>query len=303
MATQIKKYISADGTLRIAAVISTDLINAVTVRQQLSPLSITLVGRALTGAVLMASQLKSEQKIGLHFIGDGPIGSIFAEASYEGAARAYCENKQASLPDGVRQIGAGLGSGHLDVVRTLPHQKEPHRGTVRLVSGEIAEDLAFYFEQSHQIPSIIALTAIPALDGGVELAGGYVVELMPNATEETKIQVESLQEHSSSISGVIRGLNDSDLSADKLIEPFLRKFSCIPIEHPFEVEHKCICSVSRMESAVKILGLKTISDMITKKEPVEAKCEFCGEVYSLSESQLKLLLEELELQQTPTSLH
>src|SRR5688572_11697428 len=109
---KIKKFLSKDGTMRIAAVISTDLINEAFRYSEASPLVKTLMGRAITGAVLMASQMKEGLSIGLHFVGNGPVQGLFAEARYEGQAKVYAGNRAAILPEGVMQIGAGLGHGH-----------------------------------------------------------------------------------------------------------------------------------------------------------------------------------------------
>jgi molecular chaperone Hsp33 len=306
MGMVVKKYLSKDQTIRIASCVSTELINDIVKFQAMTPLASTLLGRAVTGAVLMASQLKDGQKVGLHFHGKGPMGSLFAEASYDGKARAYCENKGVQLPAGVEKLGFALGEGHLDVVRTLPFQREAHRGSVELYSGEIGEDIAYYLRQSQQVPAIVALSAIPATEEGrLEIAGGYIVELMPGATEETKIQLEWIQSQAVSISRRIRQGN----SADDLISPFKEVFDFEPIEHPYTVEHECICSVERMEAALKLLGAKTIKDMIAKaragaaSEAEKATCEFCGKSYQISEEQLELILQELSGQSAPHSVH
>ena len=119
----IKKYLSKDKTIRIASAITTDLVQEAIQHQTVSALAVTLLGRAMTGAVLMASQLKEDQVIGLHFKGAGPLGSVFTEAHYSGQTKAYCANKTAQLESG-QALSAGLGKGTLEVVRSLPFQKE-----------------------------------------------------------------------------------------------------------------------------------------------------------------------------------
>lgn len=287
---QIKKYLSSDKTIRIASVISTDLATEATAMQNLSPLAATLLGRAITGAVLMASQMKSGQKVGLHFQGDGVIRHIFAEASYEGAARAYCDPKNAELPAGARRPGEALGDGKLEVVHSLPFQKEPHRGTVKLYSGEIGDDIAFYLNQSMQIPAIVALTALPE-EKGYELCGGYIVELMPGATEETIEKLENIQKSSMKhVSSLIR----AGATAEDLIEPILNEFEFEEIEHPYKVYHQCVCSNERMERALKLLGLASIKDILQKQEKPVATCEFCGAKYPISTEKLQSILQELQ---------
>jgi molecular chaperone Hsp33 len=298
----IKKYLSQDKTMRVASCVSTDLINDIVKFQKLSPLASTLLGRAVTGAVLMASQLKDGQKLGLHFHGNGPIGSLFAEASYDGKARAYCENKRVSLAADSQSLGDALGQGQLDVVRTLPFQKEAHRGSVELLSGEIGDDIGYYLRQSQQVPAIVALTAIPATeDGQLELAAGYIIELMPGATEETKVRLEWIQSQANSISQRIR----KGCGAEDLLTPFTDAFSLEAIDHPYTFDHECICSIERMEGALKLLGIKTITDMISKADTIAetATCEFCGKSYEISKKQLELILKELSGLDSSISTH
>ncbi|MFW7380920.1 MAG: Hsp33 family molecular chaperone HslO [Oligoflexus sp.] len=289
--TQIKKYLSTDQTIRIAAVISTDLVAEATAKQKLGPLAATLVGRAMTGAILMASQMKEEQRLGLHFQGDGVINNIFAEASYEGAARAYCDHKQAELPAGASRIGEGLGQGRLDVIRTLPFQKDPYRGTVELYSGEVGDDIAFYLNQSQQIPAIVALTAIPDHEA-YELCGGYIVELMPGATDATIEKLESIQQSMIQISKLIR----AGATVEDLIAPILAAFDFEEIAHPYSFYHQCVCSVDRMERALTVLGLEAVLDILAKNEEPVATCEFCGTQYQISTEQLQQILMDLQAQ-------
>ena len=169
----VKKYLSEDKTIRLAATVSTSLVQASIEHQQVSALSLVLMGRLVTGTALMASQLKEQQKIGVYMRGDGPVGTLFAEASYEGAVRTYCANRLAAM-DGLNSVGDGIGTGFLEVVRDLPFQKEPHRGTVNLKSGEVGEDLAYYLRQSQQIPAVVALSTTPQ-ETGCSSAGGYML--------------------------------------------------------------------------------------------------------------------------------
>jgi molecular chaperone Hsp33 len=286
--SQIHKYISTNQSIRIAAAITTDLAGDVVAKQNLSPLAATLMGRAITGAVLMASQLKPGQRVGLHFRGEGPVGSLFAEAAYEGGARAYCENKSAELPATSKRPGAGLGKGYLDVIRSLPRQKNPQRGTVELYSGDIGDDLAFYLNQSQQIPAIVALTALPD-KAGFELCGGYIIELMPGVTDETLQRLEQIQNNVATVSEQIRG----GATSKDLLEPYLTAFDFEQIPHPFEPFHQCVCSQQRMLRSVKILGLNSIEDMLAKQEDATATCEFCGETYQINMLHLEKIRQEL----------
>jgi molecular chaperone Hsp33 len=141
--TDLKKFLSKDGTIRIATVISTSTVNDAFRYFEASPLAKTLMARAITGAILMASQMKERLGTALHFIGEGPVKSIFASAQYEGGAKVYCENRAAELPEGEILLGAGLGAGRLDVIQSRPFEREPLRGTVEIYTGEIGDDIAY----------------------------------------------------------------------------------------------------------------------------------------------------------------
>jgi molecular chaperone Hsp33 len=286
--TRVRKFLSKDGTIRISTVISTDIANEAFRYLEASPLAKVLTARALTAAVLMASQLKDKLSLSLNFQGDGPVKVIFASASYEGSARAYCENRAAVLPEGVTQVGAGLGSGFLEVANQQPHDRQPQIGNVELLSGEIGDDVAYYLGQSQQIPSIVALAAIPIGDG-IEVAGGYILELMPGYTDETVRKLESLQQMTGLLSDRIR----EGATAEELIDVYLLNFTFEEVEHPFELHYRCGCNTDRVERSLLLLGPVTLDDMIASGEPSEVRCEFCGKLYTLLTDDLARLRRSL----------
>ncbi|MBC7661063.1 MAG: Hsp33 family molecular chaperone HslO [Chitinophagaceae bacterium] len=286
--TKVQKYLSTDGTIRISTVISTDLANEAFRYLEASPLAKVLTSRALTAAVLMASQLKEGLSLSLHFQGEGPVKSIFAAATYDGSARAYCENRGAELPEGVTKIGAGLGRGALEVALQQPHDRQPHVGAVELLSGEIGDDVAYYLGQSQQIPSIVALAAIP-LDDGMEVAGGYILELMPGYTDDTVRKLEALSE----MTGVLTERIQQGATASELIDVYLMNFKFEEIEHPHEIHYRCGCNVDRVERSILLLGPTTLDDMIASEEDSEVRCEFCGKLYTLATDELIRLRQTL----------
>ncbi len=286
--SKIKKYITRDGSMRIAAVISTEIANEAFSFREASPLVKTLMSRAVTGALLMASQMKENLAVGLHFTGIGPVKEIFAEARYEGKAKVYAGDRGAELVPGETHLGAGLGEGFLEVVRSLPFQKEPHRGTVGLLTGEIGEDIAYYLQQSQQIPCIVALSAIPS-EKGIEIAGGYILELMPGYSEETLSKLESLQPLVGSLTQKLK----TGAQAEDLIGIYLDHFDFQEIEHPFELSYECGCSLERVERSLLLLGPSVLDDMITSQEDAVIHCEFCGKEYRLKVPHLSSLRDSL----------
>ncbi len=285
---KVRKYLSKDGTIRISTVISTDLANEAFRYLEASPLAKVITSRALTAAVLMASQLKEGLSLSLNFQGNGPLKTIFASASYDGSARAYCENRGAELPAGVLNVGAGLGNGGLEVSLQQPHDRQPQTGAVELLSGEIGDDVAYYLGQSQQIPSIVALAALP-LDDGIEVAGGYIVELMPGYTDATVAKLENL----STMTGGLTDRIQQGATAAELVDTYLLNFEFEEIEHPYEVQYRCGCNVERVERSLLLLGPTTLDDMIASNEESEVRCEFCGKLYNLGTDELVRLRQSL----------
>lgn len=285
---KVHKYLSEDGTLRISTVITTDIANEAFLHLDASPLATVLTARALTAAVLMASQLKDTLSLSLNFQGDGPIGVIFASASYDGLTRAYCENRGAVLPEGETKVGKGLGVGSLEVAMQQPYDRQPQIGQVELMSGEIGDDLAYYLGQSQQIPAIVALAAIPIGDG-IEVSGGYLLELMPGYTDETVQKLETLQTMTGGLSERIR----QGATAQELIDVYLLNFKMVELEHPYEFRYHCGCSIDRVERSLLLLGPATLDEMVDSGEQSDVRCEFCGKLYQLSTNELAKLRSSL----------
>lgn len=278
---EVKKYLSSDGSIRIASAVTTSLIEDVIRHQSHSLLSMTLLARATTGAVLMASQTKEAQMIALHFIGDGPVGQIYAEAAYDGRVRAYVQNKQAELPESQTKIGSGLGQGRLEVVTSQSWTDQPHRGMVELFSGEVGEDIAYYLNQSQQIPAIVTIAAVPN-ETGLELSGGYIVELMPGYDEHTIERLEVLYQGMQHPSELIR----KGAGAEDLVKPILDLWDFKELKHPYSFEHVCVCSKSKALHSVKLLGKEEVADMVKNGEDAQIQCEFCGANYKITCKQL-----------------
>ena len=286
--SKVRKFLSKDGTVRIATVDSTELVAESIKYQGMSMLAACLCGRAQTGAVLLASQLKDKQKVGLYFKGNGPIGLIFAESNFESESRVYCQNPKAELPESADRAGLGLGEGMLEVVRTLPFQRDAFKGNVELVSGEISEDLALYLKHSDQVPSIVGLACVPS-ENGIEVAGGYVLELMPGVSEETIQLVEKAAAESPSLSNVLL----KGGKAEDYLSSYMSAIEFTELEHGHDLKHVCSCSREKMINSVKMLGLDAITEMIAEHKEQEGACQFCGKTYKISMEDLEFLKAEL----------
>lgn len=299
---KVHRFVSNDFTIRIAAVNSTAVVAEMQKLQQTSPLPTVAVGRAMTGALLLASHLKEGQQVGLYFKGEGPLTAVYAEASFEGKVRGYSPVpgfEPATYEKGLK-LSPYMGKGMLTVTRHLPFQKQPHNGTVEMVSGEIGDDIAHYLIQSHQIRSLVSLGVYLDTYGQVQAAGGVVIEVMPGAEESLveKIQknAEAFKENLSKM--ILQGATELDL-----VIPYMDGISFTEIEHTQEIEYFCPCTKERVVRALETLGVEELNDMILKNEAAEVVCQMCGRPYAVPVGELVELLAELKEKSNKTGLH
>lgn len=287
----IAKFFSEDLMLRVSVAVTTDAIRKMFATQKPLPLASICLGRAMTGAVLMASQMKDGQRIGVHFNGNGPLGPLFAEANFEGEARAYCQNAQADLPlkDGKLDISGAIGEGILTVTRSQPFQKDPHRGIVPIVNGEISQDLAYYLFQSHQIPSVIALAVYLDGDGSVLASGGVLIEVLPGATEKL---IATLERKSTEAPSLSKRLN-AGVSPLELAQVYCHDSPLVQVEHPHNVKFVCKCNRERVDRTLSLFGRASLAEMALKGEDVPVTCEFCGKHYTVTAEEIRKILESI----------
>lgn len=294
----VKRFVTNDLTLRIAAVDATAVVQEMQTLQGTMPLATLGMGRAMVGALLMAAQLKEGQDVGLLFKGNGPLGSIYAEASFSGEVRGYCPHPEYEAPQAadVLNLGKALGFGQLTVARHQPFQRQPFSGTVEMATGEIGEDIAHYLHQSHQIRSIVQLGVYLDEYGKVQSAGGILIEVMPGVEDETVEAIERNQKEAAvSISkGLYEGKNLQDL-----VSPFLKGLSFTEIPHEHPVRYFCPCTLDRVKRALTTLGVDGLQEMIDDKKTSEITCQVCGRRYDLSVEELT----ELQTRVRKTSMH
>lgn len=282
---RIHKFLSEDLTVRVASVIATGVIEEMRTLQHTYPIATVAVGRASVGALLMASHLKNGQELSLFFQGNGPLGTLFAEASFEGTIRAYASNPQFQFPIDSESIrtGPAIGIGLLTVTHHLPTGDQPHRGTVIIRSGEIGDDIAFYLEQSHQIPSIVSLGVAVDTYGRVQAAGGVLIELMPGHSDDMIKKLEAAAKAAPSISKrILEGATPK-----QLVQDFLGETNLIELEHDYPVKYSCRCNIDRVKRSVGLLGLTEVDRLVAEQEPLDINCEFCGRKYTLTLDELK----------------
>lgn len=279
------KGISEDKNFKISVVKTTGAVKAARKKHELSLLNTVLLGRMITGAILLASELKGEERVQVRAEGNGPIGLAVTEANRVGEVRGYVQNPGADLDYSQSSIEDGLGVGILAISKTLYNEAEPQRSTIELKYGNITDDLAYYMVQSEQIPSAILLDVGIDENGEITEAGGLLIQRLPNAPDA---KIDQLQEKLTSLSSV-----DTLLQQGNYIDDIMMKaMSPITVKELDRqpVDFFCRCSRKRFISALSMLGyedLKEISD-----EGQELVCHFCNEHYHISKKEIDNLLQE-----------
>lgn len=288
--SKIYRYCSNDFTVRAAAVDATQVVQEMQMLQNTLPIATVGVGKAMVGALLMAAQLKDKQQVGLLFRGNGSIKSIYAEADYEGNVRAFTPNpgyEPVNYDKGL-SVAEALGKGTLSVARHQPFQKQPFHGTVELVTGEIAEDLAHYLHQSHQIRSVVALGIFLDEYGKVVKAGGVIIEVMPGVEEKI---VNAIDANAAIMQPSVSKILMEGGKPFDLVEPFMLGIPFTELDHPYAARYFCPCDRERVKGALGILGMAEIQDIIDKGDEQEVVCQMCGKPYVITIEEMAELRE------------
>ena len=282
---------STDGSIRVFTAITTDVVNEAHRIHQTSATVSAALGRLLTAGAILGSQLKSEQdSLTLQINGDGPVGMMTVVSNARSEVRGYVSNPIADLPPnskGKLDVSGIIGQGFLSVIRDLD-LKEPYIGRTPLISGEIAEDLTYYYAKSEQIPTAIALGVLVDTDLSVKAAGGYMIQLMPEATDETADRLTEIVENLPPVTDMIM----NNMSAEDIAFAVTDGFDMVLELNSPSPEYKCNCSRDRMERALISLGKKELSDIIEEQGNAEMTCRFCDNVYEFSKDELLKLMEK-----------
>ena len=289
MSDQLIRAISRDGLIKVSAVSTRDLTERARQIHRTLPVATAALGRLLAAASMMGSALKEEAaSLTLQIKGGGPLGTLLAVSDHEGNVRGTVENPAVDIPlreDGKLDVGAAVGSqGTLTVIRDL-RMKEPYVGSVGLLWGEIAEDVALYFVESEQIPTACGLGVLVDRDQSVLAAGGYLVQLLPGAGDETAEALEA----SLRAAGPVTELLKADPDPEALLKAALPGLDLEVLEKR-PVEYRCDCSRERMERALISLGREELRAMIAEQGGAELGCRFCGSVQKFTREDLEALL-------------
>ena len=286
------RCISEDGTLTVMAVDTTDIVNRAQEIHGTSAVVSAALGRLLTAANLMGSALKgADDSVTLRINGNGPAGTVLAASDSHGNVRGYAVNSVVELPlndKGKLDVSGAVGKdGFLTVIKDLG-LKEPYVGQVPIVSGEIAEDITNYFATSEQIPTVCALGVLVDRDQSVKSAGGYLIQLMPGATEDTIVKVEGGIMAAGNVSAIL----DKDDDPEHLLREVMSDFD-LKILETCPVEYRCYCSRQRVERALISLGKDELRQILDEQGHCSMTCQFCDAVYDFSGDELKALIDSL----------
>jgi molecular chaperone Hsp33 len=292
MKDEIVRGTAWDGAIRVFSARTTQLVSELQRRHGTFPTATAALGRTATAAAMMGIMLKGQEKLTVQVKGDGPIGQIVVDANADAEVRGYVDHPHVHLvsnSQGKLDVAGAVGrNGYVHVTKDLG-LKEPYRGSVPLISGELAEDFTLYFAESEQSPSAVGLGVLVDTDGTVLHAGGFIVQVMPGMTEEQLVrletaiasfpQVTALLDQGETPETMLHFLVGEDLVLHDSIEPIFR----------------CKCTRTRLEQALITLGKQEIRKMIDEEGQAELHCHFCNETYLFTGEELEALHNQTEL--------
>ena len=290
---EIIRAVSKDGFVKISVVTARDAVQRANAIHHCSPTAIAALGRSLCAASMLGDLLKEENgTLTLRISGGGGIGTIIAVSDSDGNVRGMVSNPAFDLPtrpDGKLDVGGAVGrDGMLTVSRDIG-LREPYVGSTELVSGEIAEDLSAYLVESEQIPAACGLGVLVDRDRSVLAAGGYLIQLLPGAGEDTIAKVEGGIYAAPSVTNQLR----DDPDPANLLRTVLSDFD-LEILETTPIEYRCYCSRERTERALLSLGSKELEDILREQGKADLTCQFCDRIHSFSGEELRRMIDELK---------
>ncbi len=287
MKDYIVRATAADSQVRAFAITSRELVEEARKRHNTSPVATAALGRLLTGGAMMGSMMKNEtDMLTVKVRGNGPLEGITVTADSHANVKGYVENPDVMLPpkNGKLDVGGAVGIGIMQVIKDMG-LKEPYVGDTMLVTSEIAEDLTYYFASSEQVPSSVGLGVLMEKDNTVKCAGGFIIQMMPFAKEDT---VAKIEENLKTVTSVTE-LLDKGYTPEQILKELLGNVG-LEITDTIPARFYCNCSKERVEKAVASIGRKDIKEMIDEGKDIEVKCHFCNSAYHYTIEDLKKII-------------
>lgn len=286
---ELVRLIAKDAPVKAVAISGTAMVERAREIHDTWPVATAALGRLLMAASMMGNMLKAEDgSVTLRINGGGPLGTLTAVSDCEGNVRGYVQNGAVDVPRKAHaklDVGAAVGeNGDLTVIKDIG-MKEPYVGSVQLVGGEIAEDLAAYFVESEQIPTACALGVLITPEQTVSVAGGYLIQLLPGADDSVIDRIEAGIRDVGAVSAQLA----AGLSAQEVVEKVLSGFELEVLERT-PVEYRCYCSRERVSRALIAMGREELTALIEEQGGAELTCQFCDNVYHFNKDDLEALL-------------
>lgn len=288
----IVRMIAKDAPIKAMAIQGRDLVQRAREIHQTLPVATAALGRTLMATSMMGQQIKEKDgSVTLRISGGGPLGNLLAVSDSDGNVRGYVQNGQVELPlkgPAKLDVGQAVGTaGSLTIIKDL-RLKEPYVGTIPLVSGEIAEDITAYFAESEQIPTACALGVLVDTDLSVAAAGGYLIQLLPGATDE---MIDKIEAGIAKVGQITKHLNQG-VSPEGLLRMVLCDFDLDLLE-TIPVEYRCYCSRERMRNALVSMGKEELRALIAEQGRAEMTCQFCDAIHVFEKEELEELAASL----------
>ena len=288
MKDQMVRAFAADGMIRAFAASTGNLVEEARAIHNTAPVVTAALGRMLTAGVMMGAMMKnSEDRLTIKIDGAGPMRGVLVTADCSGNVKGYPYENMVILPPNAKgklDVSGAIGAGILTVISDTG-LKEPYVGQVELVSGEIAEDIAYYYASSEQVPSSVGLGVLVNPDSTVNCAGGFIIQLMPGCPEET---ISRLEECMKGVTGVTDILKEGK-TAEEMLRGLLAPLDPV-VTDTTDCSFYCNCSRERVSRALMTVGEKELRSMISDGKPVELSCHFCGKSYTFSVKDLERML-------------
>ena len=284
----IVRAMAANQQIRAFAITSKNLVEEARAIHGTSPVATAALGRLLSAGAMMGVMMKGEKDVlTLQMKGTGPLGGNTVTADSFGNVKGYVDNPQAMLPPnalGKLDVGGAIGVGILNVIKDMG-LKEPYNGTCELKTGEIGDDLTYYFATSEQVPSAVGLGVLMNKDNTVKQAGGFIIQLMPFIDEKVVDKLEAKLANVKSVTSML----DAGFTPEMILDELLGEFG-VEVTDTMPAQFYCNCDKARVEKALISVGRKNLNEMVQEGKPIEVGCHFCNTKYEFTVEELKEMI-------------